>query len=69
MGRIGEDLDVEFIISTGDNFYEDGLTGVGDPSFLQSFSQIYNAKSLQKPWYSGMYELINIIKFHYFYIE
>lgn len=52
MGRIAEDLDVDFIISTGDNFYEDGLTGVADPSFLQSFSQIYTAKSLQKPWYA-----------------
>lgn len=52
MGRIAEDLDVDFIISTGDNFYEDGLTGVSDPAFLQSFSQMYTAKSLQKPWYA-----------------
>lgn len=52
MGRIAEDLDVAFIISTGDNFYEDGLTGVSDPAFLQSFSQMYTAKSLQKPWYA-----------------
>lgn len=52
MGRIGEDLDVKFIISTGDNFYEDGLTGVEDPAFSESFSQIYTAKSLQKPWYA-----------------
>lgn len=52
MGRIGEALDVEFIISTGDNFYENGLTGVADPSFLESFSHIYTAKSLQKPWHA-----------------
>uniref|UniRef100_A0A0D6QTH8 Purple acid phosphatase n=1 Tax=Araucaria cunninghamii TaxID=56994 RepID=A0A0D6QTH8_ARACU len=52
MGRIGEELGVEFVISTGDNFYEDGLTGANDPSFEESFSDIYTAKSLQKPWYA-----------------
>ncbi|KAH9321306.1 hypothetical protein KI387_015945, partial [Taxus chinensis] len=52
MGRIGEELQVEFIISTGDNFYENGLTGVSDRSFQQSFSEIYTAHSLQKPWYA-----------------
>eukprot|EP01018_Ginkgo_biloba_P005120 Gb_14817 [translate_table: standard] len=51
MGRIGEDLNIDFVISTGDNFYEDGLTGVADKSFHESFSNIYTAKSLQKPWH------------------
>jgi tartrate-resistant acid phosphatase type 5 len=54
MGRIGEELDIDFVISTGDNFYENGLTGIDDPSFEESFSGIYTAKSLQTPWYSGM---------------
>jgi len=52
MGRIGEELDIDFVISTGDNFYEQGLTGTDDPSFEESFSGIYTAKSLQTPWYS-----------------
>ncbi|KAK8941313.1 Purple acid phosphatase 17 [Platanthera zijinensis] len=26
MGRIGEELEIDFVISTGDNFYENGLT-------------------------------------------
>ncbi|GJN30838.1 hypothetical protein PR202_gb19176 [Eleusine coracana subsp. coracana] len=51
MGRVGDELNIEFVISTGDNFYEDGLTGVDDPAFEQSFTDIYTAKSLQKPWY------------------
>ncbi|KAK4790217.1 hypothetical protein SAY86_017521 [Trapa natans] len=38
MGIKGEKLDVDFIISTGDNFYE-------------SFTRIYSADSLQKQWY------------------
>ncbi|KAK8579563.1 hypothetical protein V6N13_142753 [Hibiscus sabdariffa] len=52
MGRIGEKLDVDFVISTGDNFYDNGLTSVYDPAFRESFTNIYTAKSLQKQWYT-----------------
>lgn len=53
MGVIGAKLDIDFVISTGDNFYEDGLTGEDDPAFSKSFTDIYTAPSLQKPWYNG----------------
>jgi len=53
MGRVGEKLDIDFVVSTGDNFYDTGLTGVDDDAFEQSFTDIYTAKSLQKPWYLG----------------
>jgi len=52
MGKIGEELDIDFVISTGDNFYENGLTGTDDKAFDESFTNVYTAKSLQKPWYS-----------------
>ncbi|GAY51818.1 hypothetical protein CUMW_137170 [Citrus unshiu] len=52
MGLIGEKLEIDFVISTGDNFYEDGLTGEEDPAFLDSFTSIYTAPSLQKQWYN-----------------
>ncbi|KAM7255295.1 hypothetical protein ACFE04_020536 [Oxalis oulophora] len=52
MGIIGEKLEIDFVISTGDNFYDNGLTGVDDPAFHESFSGIYTAHSLQKPWYT-----------------
>ncbi|XVF02986.1 hypothetical protein REPUB_Repub04eG0221600 [Reevesia pubescens] len=52
MGRIGEKLDIDFVISAGDNFYDNGLTGLYDPAFRESFTKIYTAKSLQKQWYS-----------------
>nr|DAD32317.1 TPA_asm: hypothetical protein HUJ06_011168 [Nelumbo nucifera] len=42
MGRIGEKLSINFVISTG----------IEDTSFEESFTKIYNAKSLQKQWYS-----------------
>ncbi|XVE74566.1 hypothetical protein DITRI_Ditri12bG0027400 [Diplodiscus trichospermus] len=52
MGLVGQKLDIDFVISTGDNFYEDGLTGVDDPAFYKSFASIYTAPSLQKQWYN-----------------
>uniref|UniRef100_A0A1D1XFG4 Purple acid phosphatase n=1 Tax=Anthurium amnicola TaxID=1678845 RepID=A0A1D1XFG4_9ARAE len=52
MGRIGEELGIDFVISTGDNFYESGLSGVDDRAFEESFTNIYTAQSLQKKWYS-----------------
>ncbi|GFP85754.1 purple acid phosphatase 3 [Phtheirospermum japonicum] len=52
MGRIGDELDIDFVVSTGDNFYDNGLKGENDPSFLDSFTHIYTAKSLQKQWFS-----------------
>lgn len=61
MGIIGEKLDVDFIISTGDNFYEDGLTGVDDPAFNESFTKIYTAPSLQKPWYNGIISIQHLV--------
>ncbi|KAJ7970238.1 Purple acid phosphatase [Quillaja saponaria] len=52
MGRVSERLNIDFVICTGDNFYDDGLTSVNDPAFEKSFSKIYTAKSLQKQWYN-----------------
>uniref|UniRef100_A0A0D3DA93 Calcineurin-like phosphoesterase domain-containing protein n=1 Tax=Brassica oleracea var. oleracea TaxID=109376 RepID=A0A0D3DA93_BRAOL len=56
MGIVGEQLDIDFVISLGDNFYDDGLKGDTDPAFEASFSHIYTHPSLQKQWYSGMVE-------------
>ncbi|XP_027342124.1 purple acid phosphatase 8-like [Abrus precatorius] len=52
MGIVGAKLNIDFVISTGDNFYEDGLTGDDDPAFYESFVDIYTAPSLQKTWYN-----------------
>lgn len=52
MGKVGDMVDVDFIVSTGDNFYDDGLIDEEDPLFIESFSEVYTAKSLQKQWYS-----------------
>ncbi|EPS68458.1 hypothetical protein M569_06313, partial [Genlisea aurea] len=52
MGTIGDEMDIDFVVSTGDNFYDNGLEGETDPAFLDSFTNIYTAKSLQKQWFS-----------------
>ncbi|XP_047967910.1 purple acid phosphatase 17-like [Salvia hispanica] len=52
MGRIGEEMDIDFVVSTGDNFYDNGLKDVEDPNFVDSFTNVYTPKSLQKQWFS-----------------
>lgn len=52
MGRIGEKMDIDFVVSTGDNIYDSGMKSIDDPAFQVSFTDIYTSPSLQKPWYS-----------------
>ena len=40
----------KFIVSVGDNFYEDGVAAVDDPQWQSSFENVYAAPSLQVPW-------------------
>ncbi len=42
--------DPRWIVSAGDNFYEDGVTGVTDPQWRRSFEAVYHQPSLQRPW-------------------
>jgi hypothetical protein len=53
MGIVGTKLDIDYVISTGDNFYGSGLTGPDDTQFTTSFAEIYTQESLQTTWYSG----------------
>jgi acid phosphatase len=41
---------LRFVVSTGDNFYEDGVASATDPKWKASFEDVYAAKSLQVPW-------------------
>jgi tartrate-resistant acid phosphatase type 5 len=41
---------VRFVVTTGDNFYEDGVASVTDPKWKASFEDVYAARSLQVPW-------------------
>jgi acid phosphatase len=51
MGLACEQANAAFVISVGDNFYEDGVKSALDLHWTQSFENVYAAKSLQVPWY------------------
>jgi tartrate-resistant acid phosphatase type 5 len=54
MAESAKELNVRFVISVGDNFYEDGVTGVDDPAWEKSFETVYDAPSLQVPWWVAL---------------
>lgn len=51
MGMAAHQLNVDFIVSTGDNFYPKGVASVMDPNWQRSFEAIYTAHSLMTNWY------------------
>ena len=50
MGRTAAAIRSRFVISLGDNFYEDGVQSVTDRHWQESFEQVYTAPSLQTKW-------------------
>nr|BCL66142.1 Purple acid phosphatase [Volvox africanus] len=50
MSDVSQCMPPKFVISTGDNFYPNGLSSPADPQFQQSFSSVYSAPGLQVPW-------------------
>jgi acid phosphatase len=46
-----KNVPVSFVISVGDNFYELGVTSLDDDHWQKSFETVYDAPSLQAPWY------------------
>jgi len=43
---------VSFILNTGDNFYEDGVTSLSDDQWKRTYEDVYASDSLQVDWYS-----------------
>ena len=54
MGIAANAIKAQFIISVGDNFYEDGVASTDDPQWQRSFEDVYHAHSLQVPWYVAL---------------
>src|SRR5687768_2876700 len=48
---IGRKNNVQFIITTGDNFYPTGVTSTSDPHWERSFNLVYDKKGHMVPWY------------------
>jgi hypothetical protein len=51
MGKAARIIEPEFIVSTGDNFYPDGVASVSDPAWKYSFEDVYFDHSLNCTWY------------------
>ncbi len=51
MARAATDTGAQFIVSVGDNFYENGVTSTTDDHWRKSFEDVYAAPPLQIPWH------------------
>ena len=54
MAETAMEIGAKFVLTVGDNFYENGVTGIDDPHWKGSFDDIYCAPSLQVPWYASL---------------
>jgi len=52
MALAARDSGAKFVISVGDNFYENGVKSIDDDHWQKSFEEVYAAPSLQVPWYT-----------------
>jgi acid phosphatase len=52
MGRLGSKIELNFILTVGDNFQKAGVKSVDDPLWQKVFEKVYSAPCLkQVPWY------------------
>lgn len=51
MTKIAERDNILFVISTGDNFYGEGVASTSDPLWKDVFEDVYTAPPLMCPWY------------------
>lgn len=54
MYRVAYDRPIDFVLSVGDNFYEDGVIGLDDPHWWSSFERPYYWDGLSVPWYATL---------------
>ncbi len=54
MNKTAYEMEPEIIISTGDNFYPNGVASVDDYYFISSFEQVYDGFFLFCPWYVAL---------------
>jgi tartrate-resistant acid phosphatase type 5 len=51
MGRSAAAIGSRFVVSVGDNFYQDGVASVADPQWQSSFERIYTDPALLTKWH------------------
>lgn len=50
-GITAQNLNAQFVLNTGDNFYYYGVKSVDDKQWETTFENVYTSKSLMVPWY------------------
>jgi tartrate-resistant acid phosphatase type 5 len=51
MGATANAVNSQFTLALGDNFYFDGVKDVNDKRFAETYEEIFQATSLDTPWY------------------
>lgn len=51
MADVAARVNARFVVALGDNFYYDGVKNVEDARFKETYSEVFDEKSLQVPWY------------------
>ena len=51
MARIAKRFESRFVVTTGDNFYDHGVSSLDDAHWRESFENVYTSPALQIPWY------------------
>ena len=54
MGLTAQETGASFVLTVGDNFYSTGVTSTTDSHWVESFESVYDAPSLQIPWYPAL---------------
>ena len=52
MDSTARKLGADFVVTTGDNFYPNGVTSVGDDDWRASFENVYTGRALRTEWYA-----------------
>ena len=51
MGKMAENIDIEFVVAAGDVHHFEGVRSVNDPLWLTNYELIYSHPDLMLPWY------------------
>ena len=51
MAKIATEIDSEFVLALGDNFYFSGVENADSKRFEETFQKVYTGESLMTPWY------------------
>lgn len=51
MGKMAENIDIEFVVATGDVHHFEGVRSVQDPLWMTNYELVYSHPELMLPWY------------------